>query len=142
MTHSAADPTSERRASADAAPGAARVPGELERFFVLSRALLCVADFAGYFRRVNPAFERVLGHSTEELLREPFMSFVHPDDRAATATEFESVLEGGESHAFENRYRCRDGSYRWLQWASTTDREAGLIYAVARDVTEARHAHA
>ena len=127
---------------ADALAQAARARDELERFFALSRDLLCVADFNGFFTRVNPAFGRALGHSSEELLREPFMSFVHPDDREATLAEFTSILQGEEAHAFENRYRNSDGSYRWLQWASATDRDAGLIYAVARDVTDAKHAAA
>jgi PAS domain S-box-containing protein len=100
--------------------------------------MLCVADFSGFFTRVNPAFERVLGHTSDALLSEPFMSFVHPDDREATTAEYESVLGGGEALGFENRWRCRDGSYRWLQWVSTTDRDVGLIYAVARDVTDAK----
>jgi signal transduction histidine kinase len=65
---------------------------------------------------------------------------VHPEDHDATLGEFESILGGGETRAFENRYRRADGSYRWLQWSSITDRDAGLIYAVARDVTEAKHA--
>ena len=126
----------------DALAEAMRAQRELERFFALSRDMLCVADFNGFLRRVNPAFERALGHSAEALLREPFVSFVHPDDRDATLAEYTSVLNGGEALEFENRYRSRDGSYRWLQWASATDRDAGLIYAVARDVTEAKQAAA
>jgi PAS domain S-box-containing protein len=128
--------------SGDAPVGAPRGGDDLERFFALSLDMLCVADFGGFFTRVNPAFERVLGHTTDEMLREPFMSFVHPDDREGTAAEFASILSGGETLGFENRYRCRDGSYKWLQWASTTDREAGLIYAVARDVTDAKRSEA
>jgi PAS domain S-box-containing protein len=119
---------------------AARARDELERFFALSLDLLCVANFEGFFTRVNPAFERALGYSREELLGRRFMSFVHPDDRDATLGEFESTLAGGETRVFENRYRRADGSYRWLQWSSITDRDAGLVYAVARDVTEAKHA--
>jgi PAS domain S-box-containing protein len=111
---------------------------QLDRFFELSVDMLCVADFDGHLTRVNPAFERVLGHTSAELLGEPFMSFVHPDDREATAAEYAATLEGGEVMGFENRYRCRDGSYRWLQWASITDSDVRLVYAVARDVTEAK----
>jgi PAS domain S-box-containing protein len=121
---------------------ASRAPADLERFFAFSRDMLCVADFNGFFMHVNPAFERVLGHTSGELVHEPFMSFVHPDDRDATIAEYESVMGGGEALAFENRYRCRDGSYRWLQWSSITDGEAGLVYAVARDVTDAKQAEA
>jgi len=138
MTQAPADRDPE--AAADVLADAARARGELERFFALSLDMLCVANFDGFFTRVNPAFERVLGYSREELLGKPFMSFVHPEDHDATPGEFESILGGGETRAFENRYRRADGSYRWLQWSSITDRDAGLIYAVARDVTEAKHA--
>jgi PAS domain S-box-containing protein len=131
----------ERRGPADALADAGR-GGGLERFFALSNDMLCLADFNGFLTRVNPAFQRVFGHSSEELLREPWISFVHPDDRDATLAEFSVVLNGGESLAFENRWRSRDGSYRWLQWATATDRDACLIYAVARDVTEAKQAAA
>jgi PAS domain S-box-containing protein len=116
----------------------AHAPADLERFFALSRDMLCVAGTDGYFTHVNPAFERVLGYTRGELLRDPFMSFVHPDDREKTAAEYASVLGGGEALAFENRYRSRDGSYRWLQWSSITDRDTGLVYAAARDVTDAK----
>jgi PAS domain S-box-containing protein len=135
LTPSAADHGAvEGDLPADAPPA----PEDLERFFSLSRDMLCVADFNGFFTRVNPAFERVLGHTSDELVGEPFMSFVHPDDRDATAAVYESVMSGGEALAFENRYRGRDGSYRWLQWASITDGDVGLIYAVARDITAAK----
>lgn len=127
-------------ASADILADAARARGDFERFFALSLDLLCVANFDGFFTRVNPAFERALGYSREELLGRRFMSFVHPDDQDATLGEFESILAGGETRVFENRYRRADGTYRWLQWSSITDRDAGLVYAVARDVTEAKHA--
>jgi PAS domain S-box-containing protein len=135
LTPSAAD---HGAVEGDALDDVPRAREDLERFFALSRDMLCVADSNGNFTRVNPAFERVLGHSGATLVNKPFMSFVHPDDRAATLAEYEAVLGGRDALAFENRYRCGDGSYRWLQWASTTDRDAGLVYAVARDVTEAR----
>jgi PAS domain S-box-containing protein len=135
LTPSAAD---HGAVEGDALGDARRVGEDLERFFALSLDMLCVANFAGHFTRVNPAFERVLGHTSAELLSEPFLSFVHPDDREATEAEYASVMSGREARAFENRWRCGDGSYRWLQWASTTDHDVGLIYALARDVTEAK----
>jgi PAS domain S-box-containing protein len=124
----------------DALAEAVRARSELERFFALSLDLMCVADFNGFFTRVNPAFERALGYSSEEMLREPFMSFVHPDDHDATTAEYSAIQNGREALAFENRFRTRDGGYRWLQWVSATDRETSLIYAAARDVTDAKHA--
>ena len=83
-------------------------------FFDLSPALLCVASFDGYFKRINPTWEKTLGFSSSELLGKPFMEFVHPDDRERTAQEVQKLAGGGEALFFQNRYRCRDGSYRWL----------------------------
>jgi PAS domain S-box-containing protein len=109
---------------------------ELDRFFKLSIDLFCVASFDGHLIRVNPASQRILGFSEEELCAVPFMEFVHPDDRADTATAFGSALSGAHVIDFENRYRTRDGSYKWLQWAATPFPQQGLIYCAARDVTE------
>jgi PAS domain S-box-containing protein len=129
---------SDRDIEDHAREGRQRPPENLERFFALSLDLLCVADFDGHLTSVNPAFERVLGHTRGDLLHEPFMSFVHPDDREATTAVYDSVMGGGEALGFENRWRCADGSYRWLQWSTVTDGDAGLVYAGARDVTEAK----
>jgi len=126
----------------DALARARRAEDELERFFAVSIDMLCVASFDGYFTRVNPSFERVLGYTTEELLQEPFLGFVHPDDRAATEAELSAGAGGATTVSYENRYRCRDGSYRWLQWTSVADASRGALYAVARDVTESKLAEA
>ncbi|HSL19987.1 MAG TPA: response regulator [Vicinamibacterales bacterium] len=111
---------------------------ELERFFTLSLDLLCVANFEGYFLRVNPTWQRLLGWTNEELQVSPFLDFVHPDDRGATTEAMAGLTRGVRVFAFENRYRARDGSYKWLQWTSTPYTDEGLIYAAARDVTERR----
>src|SRR5687768_16313250 len=106
-----------------------------DRFFTLSIDMLCIAHFSGYFKRLNPAWERTLGFSREELQSTPMFEFVHPDDRERTLEQNRQVRAGGQAQGFENRYRCKDGSYRWLLWSSTADLDHQLIYAVARDVT-------
>jgi PAS domain S-box-containing protein len=114
---------------------------ELDQFFLLSIDMLCIADFSGVFLRVNPAFEEILGYSATELVSQPFLKFIHPDDQAATAAEIEKYRsEGKPSLHFENRYRCKDGSWKLLSWNATPVREAQLIFAMARDVTELRAA--
>ncbi len=109
---------------------------ERDRVFNLSLDLLEVANFDGYFTRLNPAFERVLGFTTAELTSQPFIEFVHPDDRASTATATQKLGAGEEVVGFENRYRCKDGSYRWILWSAMPDVEQNLIYAIGHDITE------
>ena len=104
------------------------------------RDMLCTAGFDGYFKRVNPAFERVLGYTKGELLAQPYVSFIHSDDRESTLTEARKLLEGRETVFFENRYRCKDGSYKWLQWSAIPDMDHQLTYAAARDITERKRA--
>jgi PAS domain S-box-containing protein len=107
-----------------------------ERFFTISLDMLCVAGFDGYFKRVNPAWGQVLGYTTEELLAEPFLTFVHPDDQERTAAEAAKLATGETTIRFDNRYRCKDGSYRWMQWTASPHVALGLIYAAARDISE------
>jgi PAS domain S-box-containing protein len=109
---------------------------QLDQFFGVSLELLCIAGMDGYFKRLNPAWEKVLGYSLEELKAEPFFNFVHPDDREATASVVQDQAGGLVLTCFENRYRHKNGSYRWLQWTSTPVPEQALIFASARDVTE------
>lgn len=106
-----------------------------ERFFALSIDLLCFLDFRGYFSRLNPAWEQTLGFTPEELMSKPFIEFVHPDDRAATLDQNREVRGGRQARGFENRYLCRDGSYRWLLWNAAPDSDRQVIYSVARDIT-------
>lgn len=110
------------------------------RFFSESIDLLCFLDFNGYFRRLNPAWERTLGFTREELMSKPFIEFVHPDDRERTLRQNAAVRAGGRALSFENRYMCKDGSFRWLRWNASPDAPESVIYSVARDVTETKKA--
>jgi len=106
-----------------------------DRFFTLSLDLLCIAGRDGYFKRVNPAFSDVLGFTREELLSQPYLELVHLDDRPDTQGAAASTAFGHSVTNFENRYRTKGGSYRWLEWKSVIGIEEGLTYATARDVT-------
>jgi PAS domain S-box-containing protein len=112
---------------------------ERDRFFTLAQDMLCVANTEGYFRRVNPAFTATLGWSAEELLARQFIEFIHPDDRAATLREVEKLAGGQPTLNFENRYRCKDGTWKLLAWRSTPQPD-GTVYATARDVTRQHEA--
>ena len=124
--------------SADAGPAARPPETDYDRLFRLSLDLICVAGLDGYFKRVNPSWTRVLGWSEEELLARPIHEFMHPDDRERTLLARAALAAGKPLRDFENRYRCKDGSYRWLSWQSVTEPGAPLVFAVARDVTERR----
>lgn len=117
--------------------------GEIEdRFFKNSIDMLCHLGFNGYFKRLNPAWELTLGFTLEELMSKPFIEFVHPDDRERTLAQNAEVRGGGQAIAFENRYRCKDGSYRWFRWNAAPDKGEKVIYSVARDVTDSKLAEA
>ena len=111
-----------------------------DRFFALSIDMLCIAHFNGHFKLLNTAWEKTLGDSLEELQSRPMFDFVHPDDRQRTLDQNLKVRSGGQALAFENRYRCKDGSYRWLLWNATADLEHEVIYSVARDIAERKRA--
>lgn len=111
-----------------------------ERFFALSIDMLCIAHFSGHFQKLSAAWERTLGFTREELQSKPMFEFVHPDDRERTLEQNRQVRAGGQALGFENRYRCQDGSYKWLLWNATADLDHQLIYSVARDVTEHKQA--
>jgi rsbT co-antagonist protein RsbR len=118
---------------------AIRVEDAYRFFFERTFDMLCIVGADGYFKELNSMWERVLGYTHAELWSARFIAFVHPDDQAATLAETRKLADQGvETIAFENRYRCKDGTYRWLRWSASPDHEHGLIYAIARDVTEQR----
>jgi len=114
-----------------------KVEKERDRLFNLSLDMLCIADLDGGFRRVNPAFGRVLGYTAEEITGRPMLDYVHPEDLAATVDELRQLASGKPS-SFENRWRGADGRYRWLLWAINPVPEEKLLYAVAHDITDRR----
>jgi PAS domain S-box-containing protein len=113
----------------------------LDAVFQTLPDLICIAGTDGYFRVLNPAWESAIGWTIAELCAKPYVEFVHPDDRQRTLDEHDKqVLRGQRVISFENRYRCRDGSYRWLQWNSLPLAERGILVANARDITEHKQA--
>ena len=114
-----------------------RVEKERDRLFNLSLDMLCIADMDGGFRRVNPAFGRVLGYAAEEITGKPMLDYVHPEDLAATVDELRQLASGKPS-SFEGRWRAADGRYRWLRWAINPVPEEKLLYAVAHDISDRR----
>jgi PAS domain S-box-containing protein len=107
-----------------------------KRFFDQSMDLCCIAGTDTYFRTVNPAFEKALGYSSKQLLQMSFLELIHPDDRQPTVQEINKLSQGQDCVQFENRYRCQDGSWKWLSWnCPAADPSTGLLYATARDVT-------
>jgi PAS domain S-box-containing protein len=116
---------------------------ELDRFFTLSLDLLCIAGIEdGYFKRLNPSWERTLGYTLEELLSRPFIELVHLDDRETSLAEVAGLAKGMTIVSFENRFRCKDGSYVWVAWTATPFVEAALLYAAGREITERKRAEA
>lgn len=108
------------------------------RFFELSLDLFCLAGANGYFTELNPAWQTTLGWTLEELKSKPLFDFVHPKDKERTLLEIHNLfhLSSKKSFEFENRYLCKNGEYKWLNWTSFFSTEDGCIYAIARDITE------
>ena len=114
----------------------------LTNLFNLSLDMLCIADLDGNFRVINSAFETALGYSKQILLETPFIEFVHPDDITSTLEAVAQLTTGEPVTYFENRYRCKDGSYKWLAWTSMPVIDEGLLYAIARDITDKKRSEA
>ncbi|MFN6538588.1 MAG: PAS domain S-box protein [Nostoc sp. EkiNYC01] len=111
-----------------------QLEGKYSRFFSLSIDLLCIASFDGYFKYLNPVWTKTLGWSNEELLAKPFIEFVHPEDYELTIQAAQKIAQCLDPIYIENRYVCKDGSYKLLSWNATGFMEEKLIYAVARDI--------
>ena len=109
---------------------------ELAHFFTQSLDLLCIAGFDNYFKVLNPAWTHRLGWTLQELKARPILDLVHADDRAATRAQVTAIARGQEPRLFENRFRHRDGSYRWLRWNVRPVPGRARIYAIARDITQ------
>jgi PAS domain S-box-containing protein len=112
------------------------------RFIEMSVDMFCVVGFDGYFKSLNPSWEKTLGFTTKDLMGRPRADFIHPDDRLATEREIARLQHGEITLAFENRYLCKDGSYKWLLWNAVSSPGQGAVYAVARDITGRKDAEA
>lgn len=113
-----------------------KIVSENLRVFNSSVNLNVVSGFDGYFKRVSLSWTNVTGWSEIELLSKPYIQFVHPDDVESTLKTMDYIFQGNNLHTFENRYRCKDGSYRWLLWSSACDLDYQVVYASAIDITE------
>jgi PAS domain S-box-containing protein len=110
------------------------------RFIDLSVDMFCIAGFDGFFKSLNPSWQTALGFTTEELIAKPYLEFIHPEDRPATVAEDIRLQNREVTFAFENRYLCKDGTYKWMLWNAVSVPEQKVIYAVARDITERKKA--
>jgi PAS domain S-box-containing protein len=113
-----------------------------DTFFEASIDMLCILGFNGYFERLNPAWERTLGFTIEELKSRPFIEFVHPEDRERTLKQNADVRNGAKALGFENRYLCKDGTFKWFHWNAASVASNHRIYSVARDITALKQAEA
>ncbi|MFA5012543.1 MAG: PAS domain S-box protein [Ignavibacteria bacterium] len=109
-----------------------------DKIFTHSIEMLCITGYDGYLKVLNPAWTSTLGWSAEELLSKPWNEFVHPDDVDLMNKIKAEIIEGKGIYEFENRYRCKDGSYRILSWNSHPYPEEGIMFEVARDITSSR----
>jgi PAS domain S-box-containing protein len=106
---------------------------ELNNFFDSAIDLISIVDKEGYFRRINPEWENALGYKEEELINTKYIDYVHPDDIEATRQEGNRLKKNKTEINFINRYRHKDGTYRWIEWRSSQLND--MLYATARDIT-------
>lgn len=113
---------------------------EQRRLYALAVDMLGIATLDGRFKELSPSWERTLGFSRQELMARPYVDFIHPEDKARTLTETDTFSTGAQTLTYENRFLCKDGSYRWLEWNAMLALDEGLVYFVARDVTRRKSA--
>src|SRR6266446_4566058 len=107
---------------------------DFERFFNLIPDLACIVSTDGYFKKVNPSWETTLGYTLEEVLATPMLDFIHPEDLERTVNEAARQNREYRTKQFVNRYRCKNGSYRLLEWTTTFNRDDSTRFGVARDI--------
>jgi len=108
------------------------------KFFQTSADLMCIADPNGNFIKTNPAFSETLGYSEMELTSKGYVEFIHPDDKQVTLEELALQQQRGFSSNFRNRYICKNGSVKWLSWRVSYDKDEGIAYGTARDITDVK----
>ncbi|NQE33029.1 Sensor histidine kinase TmoS [Microcoleus sp. IPMA8] len=113
-----------------------KIEQERERFLAVGSDLQVIAGINGYFHWVSPTFERILGWTPDEMTSRPWTEFVHPDDLGSSIAEADSLFSGNKTFRFENRYRHKDGSYRWFIWNAQPYPEEQVIYGAAVDITD------
>lgn len=109
--------------------------------FALSPELLCIISGDGYFRELNPVWEKTFGFTASQLQASPYTEFIHPEDRETTREALASIFSGTETTCFEHRFRCGDGSYKWLSVKAVHLAE-GFCYGCAHDITSCKQAEA
>jgi PAS domain S-box-containing protein len=112
-----------------------KIEHEKARFFEIASDMLVISEGKGFFVKVNPACQRVLGWMAEEMTGQQWINLVHPDDVEKSLHKAEGLRAGKEVTDLEVRYRHKHGGYRWLNWRAKRDAESGLIYAAAVDIT-------
>jgi PAS domain S-box-containing protein len=108
---------------------------DYQRFFELSPNLLCIADFNGYFKKVNQSVSDLLGYSFDELYSKPIDEFIHKDDVQTTREKRNELHNKIPLFELENRYITKNGDVVWLSWTSFPIVEDRIVYAVAKNIT-------
>ncbi len=111
---------------------------KFERVFNVSPDMVGMGSLDGYFTQINFSFKRILGYEDKEFLGKPFIEFVHDEDVESTLALLGDAIEGKRDLMCQNRYKCKDGSYKWIEWNVLAIAEEGVFYTTGRDITERR----